>query len=203
MKAIMVEDVVRVVSEPSDEALSIFSLKKGDIVETGKVIRKKKVSWVAVTLPGGQTGYISGQTRIFVVRQVELSMETELLDAPSESPTVLKTLPKGTVLSAVGVEKNDHGTWYHVSDNAAIDGYITSKTKYRMYQEPTVSGGVKLMITGGIFAILGVIFLISSFSQTTTSSSLFLVVGLIGLGGVQLVQGFLQWRKAKQKQQDK
>lgn len=42
MKAIMVEDVVRVTSEPTAEALSIFSLRKGDVVDTGKVIRKEK-----------------------------------------------------------------------------------------------------------------------------------------------------------------
>ena len=203
MKAIMVEDVVRVISEPSDEALSIFSLKKGDIVETGKVIRKKKVSWVAVTLPGGQTGYISGQTRIFVIRQVELSTETEVMDAPSDAPKILKSLPKGTVISAVGVDKNDSGTWYHVTDNAGTDGYISSKSKYRMYQEPTMSGGTRLMVTGGIFAALGIVFLVTSLSQATSSSSLFLVVGLIGLGVVQFVQGFLQWRKAKQKQPEK
>ena len=41
MKAIMVEDVVKVTSEPSDEAISIMSLKKGDIVETGKVTPRK------------------------------------------------------------------------------------------------------------------------------------------------------------------
>lgn len=199
MKAIMVEEVVRVISEPSDEALSVFSLKKGDVVETGKVIRKKKVSWVAVTLPGGQTGYISGQTRIFVIRLVELSAATDVMDAPTENPTVIKTLPKGAVVSAVGVEKNDSGTWYHITDDAGTDGYISSRAKYRMYQEPTVTGGTRLMITGGIFAGLGIVFLVSSFSQATTSSSLFLVVGLIGLGVVQVVQGFLQRRKAKQK----
>lgn len=199
MKAIMVEEVVRVISEPSDEALSVFSLKKGDVVETGKVIRKKKVSWVAVTLPGGQTGYISGQTRIFVIRLVELSAATDVMDAPTENPTVIKTLPKGAVVSAVGVEKNDSGTWYHITDDAGTDGYISSRAKYRMYQEPTVTGGTRLMITGGIFAGLGIVFLVSSFSQATTSSSLFLVVGLIGLGVVQVVQGFLQRRKAKAK----
>ena len=103
MKAIMVEDVVKVTREPSDEAISIMSLKKGDIVETGKVTRKKKSSWVQVILPGGQTGYISGQTRIFVIRQVELAAETNLLSAPTETAAILKSLPKGSILSATGV----------------------------------------------------------------------------------------------------
>ncbi len=201
MKAIMVEEVVKVTGEPSEEALSLTSLKKGDVVETGKVIRKKKLSWVQVTLSGGQTGYISGQTRIFVIREVELTAETSLLDAPADNAAAVTSLPKGTVVSATGVEKNDGGTWYKVTTNTGAEGYISSRAKYRMYQEATTSGGTRLMVTGGIFSVLGIVFLVTSFSQQTTSSSTFLIVGLIGLGIVQLVQGFLQWRKAKTKKE--
>lgn len=201
MKAIMVEDLVRVTSEPAAEAISIFSLKKGDIVETGKVIRKKKESWVEVTLTGGQKGYISGNTRIFVVRQVEISSETELVAEPVENPAVLKTLPKGSVVMAMGVEKNDAGSWYKIHDADGTEGYITSRAKYRVYQEPTVSGGTRLMITGAIFAVMGIVFLVTSFQQANTSSTMFLTIGLIGLGIVQLVQGLLQWRKAKAKKE--
>ena len=203
MKAIMVEDVVRVTSEATNEAISIFSLKKGDIVETGKVIRKKKDSWVEVTTDGGQKGYISGQTRIFVVRQVEITSETDLVAAPTENPTVLKTLPKGSVVLAMGVEKNEAGSWYKITDSENVEGFINSKAGYRIYNEPTVGGGTRLMITGAIFAVMGIIFLVTSFQQPNASSTMFLAVGLIGLGLVQLVQGFMQWRKAKAKKDTK
>ena len=199
MKAIMVEDIVKVTSEPTAEALSLCTLKKGEIVETGKVTRKKKESWVEVTLAGGQKGYISGQTRIFVVRQIEVTSEVDLIAEPAENAAVLKSLPKGTVITAIGVEKNDSGSWYHVTDKEGGDGYISSRAKYRVYQEPSVAGGTKLMVTGGIFAVMGVVFLVTSLNQESGSSTLFLVVGLIGLGAVQLVQGILQWRKAKKK----
>lgn len=202
MKAIMVEDVVKVTSEPGDDVISIMSLKKGDVVETGKVIRKKKASWVQVTLPGGQTGYISGQTRIFVIRQVELAAEANLLAAPAETAAILKTLPKGAILSATGVLDGEGGKWYKVTDTAGTEGYITSRAKYRMYQEPTVSGGTRLMITGGIFTALGILFLVTSFNQQTASSTTFLTVGLIALGLVQLVQGLLQLRRAKKQSPD-
>lgn len=202
MKAIMVEDVVKVTREPSDEAISIMSLKKGDIVETGKVTRKKKSSWVQVILPGGQTGYISGQTRIFVIRQVELAAETNLLSAPAETAAILKSLPKGSILSATGVVDGEGGKWYKVTDASNNEGYIPGRSKYRMYQEATVSGGTRLMITGGIFTALGILFLVTSFNQQTASSTTFLTVGLIALGVVQLVQGFLQLRRAKRKAAD-
>jgi hypothetical protein len=201
MKAIIVEDVVRVTSEPNAEAISIFTIKKGEVVETGKVTRKKKESWVEVTLPGGQKGFISGATRIFVMRQIELTAETNLLDKATEDATVIKTCPKGTIFTAVGVEKSDSATWYHVTESEGGDGYINSRSKYRIYQEATVGGGTRLMITGGIFIVLGVAFLVSSLSQGSNSSSMFLTVGLIALGGVQFVQGFLQWRRAKKKPQ--
>lgn len=203
MKAIMVEDVVRVTSEPTTEALSIFSLRKGDVVDTGKVIRKKKDSWVEVTLAGGQKGFISGNTRIFVVRQIEITSETELVAAPVENPKVIKALPKGSVVTAVGVEKNDAGSWYNVKDAEGVEGFITSRAKYRVYQEPTTGGGTRLMVTGAIFAVMGIVFLVTSFQQANSSSTMFLTIGLIGLGAVQLVQGFLQWRKAKDKKVSK
>ncbi len=201
MKAIIVEDVVKVTSEPSSEAISIFNVKKGDVVETGKVTRKKKESWVEVTLPGGQKGFISGATRIFVMRQIELATETNLMDKPAEDAAVLKACPKGTVLTAVGVEKSDSATWYRVAESNGAEGYINSRAKYRIYQEPTVGGGTRLMITGAIFTFLGIAFLVSSLSQGNNTSSMFLTVGLIVLGGVQLVQGYMQWRKAKKKGQ--
>jgi hypothetical protein len=203
MKAIMVEDIIRVTSEPTPDAISIFSLKKGDIVETGKVIRKKKDSWVEVTTSSGQTGYISGQTRIFVIRQVELTGATDLLNTPSTDATVVKTLPKGGIISAVGVEKNDSGTWYHVTDDAGADGYISSRAKYRVYQVPTTSGATRLMITGAVFAAMGLIFFFTTSDLSSASSSLFLIIGLIGLGVFQMVQGYSQWRKAKQKTENK
>lgn len=199
MRAIMTEDSVRVYSEAKEGAISIFSLRKGDEVETGKVTRKKKESWVEVTLDSGQKGFISGQTRIFVVRKIELMTETQMFDAASESAELVKALPKGTVVSAVGVEKEGSNTWYLVREENGGEGYINSRSKYKVYQEATLGGGKKLIITGGVFAVMGLVFLFVSMSQQSTSSSLFLIIGLIGLGLVQVVQGVLQYRKAKQK----
>lgn len=200
MKALMTEEITPVYGEPKPETLSITSLKKGDEVETGKVIRKKKESWVEVILPGGQTGYIPGTTRIFVIRQIELATETELFDSPADTHMTLKAMPRGTVLSAIGVEKVDKDTWYRVRDQSGSVGYINSRSKYKVYQEATVGGGKKLIITGAVFAILGLVFLVISTGQQSNSSSLFLIVGLIGLGAIQVVQGVMQYRKAKQKQ---
>jgi uncharacterized protein YgiM (DUF1202 family) len=200
MRAIMTEDSVRVYSEAKEGAISIFSLRKGDEVETGKVTRKKKESWVEVTLDSGQKGFISGQTRIFVVRKIELMTETQMFDAASESAKLVKALPKGTVVSAVGVEKEGSNTWYLVREENGELGYVNGRSKYKVYQEATLGGGKKLIITGGVFAVMGLVFLFVSISQQSTSSSLFLIIGLIGLGLVQVVQGVLQYRKAKNKQ---
>lgn len=203
MRAILIEESVRVYSEAKEGAISIFSLRKGDEVETGKVTRKKKESWVEVTLDSGQKGYISGQTRIFVIRKIELMTETELFDAASEGAALVKALPKGTVVSAIGVEKEDKNTWYLVREESGEQGYVNGRAKYKVYQEATTGGGKKLIITGGIFAAMGLVFLVVSMGQQSTSSSLFLIIGLIGLGLVQVVQGVLQYRKAKNKQDSK
>jgi uncharacterized protein YgiM (DUF1202 family) len=202
MKAILSDELTRVYSEPNAESISMLSLRKGEECEIGKVHRKFKQVWVEVTLSGGQTGYIPGATRIFAVKQVEmLGTAIDLLDAPADDGKVIKTYPKNTILTAIGVEKVEKKTWVRVRDASGVVGYIDGAARYKAFQEPTKAGGRKLMITGAIFAALAVVFMIMSIGQKQTADSgFYLIIGVLALGGVQLIQGYLQYRKAAKKE---
>lgn len=202
MRGILVEEVVKVYAEASDQTLSITSLKKGDEVELGKVSRKKKEVWVEVTLDSGQTGFISGETKIFVIKKVQFFADNiEAHEAPTNESAVIKTYPKKTIVTAVGYESDEAKGWVKIIDAEGQTGYVRGEAKIRVYQEASVANGKKQMFSGGMFAVLAAAFYIFSLNKgETTSNMSILIVAVFAFGLMQIVQGFLEYNKAKKKE---
>jgi hypothetical protein len=205
MKAILTDETTRIFSEPKEESISIASVRKGEEMELGKVIRKKKEAWVEITLPSGAVGYIAGGTKIFVIKKVQLLNNTaDVYESPSEASKVVKTYVKKDIFDAVGVEKVDNLDWVKVRDESGQIGYVRQNVKIKIYQVPSKSSGKKLMITGGIFAGLGIVIFVSSlFQANPLGDSSFLTVGLVLLGGYQVFQGLMQYRQAVKDEEKK
>lgn len=202
MRGILVEDEIKVFAEPSDQTLSITSLKKGEEFELGKVSRKKKEVWVEVTLTSGQTGFINGETKIFVIKKVQFfadgieAHESAELDSP-----VIKTYPKKTVVTAVGYISDEAKGWVKILDAEGLTGYVKGDAKIRVYQEATKENGKKQMFTGGMFAALAAAFYIFSLNKGQSASNMsILIVAVFAFGLMQLVQGILEYNKAKKKE---
>ncbi len=207
MKATLSEDIAIVRPEPSEEVLSIATMHKGDEFELGKVVRKKKDSWVLVTLDNGVTGYIPGTTRIFAIQRVEaIGNEQEVHEAPDENSPILKTIPKKTAFTVRGYEKVEEKEWFVVQDAEIEKGYVLTGSKLRIVPEITKKSARKLMITGGIFTVAGAIayFLTQPKPGSEATGDIsFLALGLILLGLFQVIQGFLQYRKAPEEEAKK
>lgn len=199
MKGIIVDESVKIYSEPSNQNISLATLKKGDEVELGKVSKKKREVWVAVTLSSGLTGYIPGETKIFVIKKVQLLKDqVELHEGADAESGIIKTYPKNTVLTAVGVEGESSKGWVKVIDAENVTGFISGEARIKLFEEATKAGGKKAMLTGGMFAILGAAFYIFSISQSANSSNMgFLIVAIVAFGLIQFVQGYIQYSKAK------
>jgi uncharacterized protein YgiM (DUF1202 family) len=200
MKAILQDEITRVVQEPTSESLSITSLRKGDEVEVGKVIRKGKEVWVTVTLANGATGYIAGNTTIFQVKKVESAAnDLEVHESPAEDSAVVTTIPKRTAFIVRGFEKVEGDEWYQAEDAQGVRGYIKTGPKLRIVPEVTRSSARRMMITGGVFALGGVILYVIGLYQkpTTGGDANFITIGLILLGLFQVFQGYMQHRQAK------
>ncbi|MHB8089696.1 MAG: SH3 domain-containing protein, partial [Anaerolineaceae bacterium] len=166
MRGILVEEVVKVYAEASDQTLSITSLRKGDEFELGKVSRKKKEVWVEVTLDSGQTGFISGETKIFVIKKVQFFADNiEAHEAPTNESAVIKTYPKKTIVTAVGYESDEAKGWVKIIDAEGQTGYVRGEAKIRVYQEASVANGKKQMFSGGMFAVLATAFYIFSLNK--------------------------------------
>jgi len=204
MKGILVEEEIKVFAEPSNQTLSITSIRKGEEFDLGKVSKKKKEVWVEVTLGSGQTGYISGETKIFVIKKVQFFGDgIEAHEAPSKDSLVIKTYPKKTVVTAVGYESDEGKGWVKILDADGLTGFVRGESKIRVYQEPTKENGKKQMYTGGMFAILAAAFYIFSVSKAQSANNMsILIVAVFAFGLMQLVQGILEFNKAKKKENE-
>jgi hypothetical protein len=205
MKAILTDETTRIFSEPKGDSLSIASVHQGEEMDLGKVIRKKKEAWVEITLSNGVVGYIAGSTKIFVIKKVQLLSNTaDVYESPSHDAKVVKTFLKKDIFDAVGVEKVDNLDWVKVTDPSGLTGFMRQNVKIKIYNVPSKPAGKKLMITGGIFAGLGIIIFVSSLVQANPlGDSSLLIVGLVVLGGFQFVQGLMQYRQAVKAEEEK
>lgn len=209
MRAVLIDESTKVYPEPSDESISMATLQKGEEFELGKVIRKKREVWVTITLSSGQEGYISGNTKIFGFKKVQLLNTFEdMIDKPGEESAVVKSYPKNTILNAIGVEKVGDDSWVKVKDEDGVEGFIRGNAKIRVYQEPSKENAKKQMLTGALFAVAGLIFYFLNNAQTSTQSDStanysLLTMVLIALGAIQMIQGYTERQKAVKIEKDK
>lgn len=202
MRASLGDESARVWQEPSAEAISITSIDKGDEFEVGKVIRKKKETWVTITLDNGLTGYIPGDTQIFAIQMVEaIGNDIEVLESASDESPVLSVIPKKTAFVVRGAEKVDEDTWYRVEDGEGVKGYMKAGPRLRVRPQVTPQSARKMMITGGIFTVAGVLlyFIFPAPANTADNGVNFITLAIILLGLFQVFQGFMQWRQVNRK----
>jgi hypothetical protein len=202
MRAVITDEETLVYGSMEDQTISIATLHKGDVLDLGKVIKKGKVVWVEATLPGDVKGYISGETKIFAIKKGQVSNKSlDLLETPSKTATVVKTFIKGTILEFNGVEKNEEGTWFSVTDDTGVKGYVTADAKLRQVQEPSKSGAMRDIVYGLVFILLGVIFTVMNQKSTPNSGMVYISMAVIFFGLLQGGQGVLQyirWKKTDQ-----
>jgi hypothetical protein len=205
MRAVLVDDDVKVYGEPGDQMISLATLKKGETFELGRVKKVKKQVWVEATLDSGQVVFLPGDTKIFVIKKVQLLKDgVESHAEPDAESPVLKTYTKNTVLTANGIEKDDGKGWVRVVDDNGVQGYIRGDARIKVYQEATRAGGKKLMLTGGLFTVFGVAMYFFSAAQAADSGNMtFLVVAVVAFGLMQAGQGFFVYRKAVKEEQNK
>lgn len=203
MRASLGDDSARVWQEPNSESISMTTIRKGEEFEIGKVIRKKKEVWVTVTLDNGVTGYISGDTRIFAVQQVEaIGNDLEMYQEPDETSQVLATIPKKTLFTVRGVETVNEENWYRAETDNGVLGYIKSGPRLRAKPQITRESARRMMITGVLFAVGGaaLFFLFPSNPEARGGDTSFISLGLILLGLFQVFQGFMQYRRVDKKE---
>jgi len=202
MRATLGDESAKVWQEASAESISLTTIHQGEEFEIGKVIRKKKETWVTVTLDNGVTGFISGDTHIFAIQTVEaIGNDLEVYETASDESPVLTVIPKKTVFIVRGVEKVEEDTWYRVENSEGVKGYVKAGPRLRVRPQVTRESARKMMITGGIFAVAGLIlyFLFPAPAGEADNGLNFITLAVILLGLFQLFQGFMQYRQVNKK----
>lgn len=206
MKAILMDDETPVYASIEDNTISIATIHKGEVMELGKVIQKKRKSWVEVSLGEEQKGYITGDTKIFAIRKVTvMNPSIDIKESPSDDAPVVKTLLKGSTVTVCGVEKLESGSdWFKVQDDAEMTGFVPTSSKLRVVPELSQSNAVRNMVTGLIFTAIGVFFVVTNSSASSGSSMVWISYAVIFFGLLQLGQGafeYYQLLKSKKKTQ--
>ena len=205
MRAKLVDDTVKIYAEPQDQSLSIATLNKDDEFEMGKVTRKKKDVWVEVTLPGGQTGYLPGGTKIFTLKKIQtLTDNIELREEANAESPIIKSLPKNSIVTAIGVDNSDSKGWVKILDGEGVTGFVRGDAKIRLYQEPTKEGARKLILTGGAFVIFAAVYYYFTVIATKTASNMQILIAVIVIFGlIQCGQGVMQLMAYKKLEEEK
>lgn len=206
MKAILMDDETPVYASIEDNTISIATIHKGEEMELGKVIQKKRKSWVEVNLGEEQKGYITGDTKIFAIRKVTvMNPSIDVKESPSEDAPVVKTLLKGSTMTVCGVEKFENGSdWFKVRDDAEMTGFVPTSSKLRVVPELSQSNAVRNLATGLIFAAIGVFFVVTNSTSNSGSNMVWISYAVIFFGLLQLGQGaneYYQLHKSKKKTQ--
>ena len=198
MKAILTDEQALVYNSLEDQTISIATIHKGEVMDLGKVIRKKKKVWVEIALPGEQKGYIAGDTKIFAVRKAQLTSNTaNLVDTPSKLAANVKTFTRGTILTISGVEKNDEGSWFKATDEAGVSGYVISDAKMKVVPESSRSGANRNMITGLIFIIVGIALAVMNGQSQQASGMVYIAYAVIFFGLLQGGQGVVEYLRVR------
>lgn len=198
MKAILTDEQALVYNSFEDQTISIATIHKGEVMDLGKVIRKKKKVWVEIALPGEQKGHIAGDTKIFAVRKAQLTSNTaNLVDTPSKLAANVKTFTRGTILTISGVEKNDEGSWFKATDEAGVSGYVISDAKMKVVPESSRSGANRNMITGLIFIIVGIALAVMNGQSQQASGMVYIAYAVIFFGLLQGGQGVVEYLRVR------
>jgi len=204
MKAILTEESAPVYSSAEDQAISIATIHKDEVMELGKVIRKRggKV-WVEITLPNDVKGYIVGGTKIFAVRNALIPRNpADLVEAPQKDARVVKTLVRNKIVTVYGVEKNDEGSWFKVTDEDGTQGYISTDAKLRVAPELSRSGARRNLITGLVFIFIGIVLSFMNGQSSQAGGIVYLAYAVVFFGLLQGGQGAVELyrvRKAEAK----
>jgi hypothetical protein len=103
-----------------------------------------------------------------------------------------------------GVEKPEDGTtWFKVRDEAKIEGFVPASSKLRVIPESTKSSATRNIVTGFIFAAVGVFLTISNYRSETSQNMIWISYAVIFFGLLQLGQGVAEYLRASRADQKK
>lgn len=188
--------------DPSAQIIGVIPV--GEVIELGKIRRRKGKAWVSFTRTNGQSGYVSGDTHIFPIRQVETIDAVSLLDQPAADARVIHQYKKKERMTMLDVVRSGDSGWVKVKDPAGREGYINGKTRIRVVPDDLVAAGKKNLLVGALFTVGGLALTLATYlTSSNTGGSYIIAWGAVIFGVLQVVQGLTQYYNGRKDRESK
>ncbi|HTV48433.1 MAG TPA: SH3 domain-containing protein [Phycisphaerae bacterium] len=185
---------------------------EADVVGTQKAEGRK---WVAVALSDGRRGFIAGDTRTQVFKNVILkSARTNVFAKPGDPSTIIREMVQGERFMILGtvnatpspamLQQNSSATasaWAQIRDANGQQGYIDGKVKILQEGAGRKWGGggggrssTSEMITGAIICGIGIAVTIGTYVAASNGGGgvYFVAWGAIVFGAIRCVRGLIR-----------
>ena len=198
MKARILDSQVFIYSEPDLSSQPVTQIYAGQEVELGGVKKKGGKQWVQVKLATGQDGYLAGDAKVFIIRQVALLQNNvKVYSSPSLVSIPRMEFKKNDKFYLVEVVRQDEKDWVKVRDFNGNEGFIEGATKIKQLPMMNKEVGKKNMLYGALWFIGGVVVTIGTYSAASGGGSYLVAWGAILFGGIQFLQGLYQYATSR------
>jgi len=132
MKVQVLEERAIVHSAASSTSEVLSELHAGDEITLGKTIKRGGSAWVEATLPSNMTGYVSGDIKIYQIREVVLAQSSvSVVDSPAANSKIKMTYKKGDKFALVGLVTQDGTQWVKIRSDSGDVGFMPADTKIK------------------------------------------------------------------------
>ena len=199
MKARILDAQTLVYSEPDLNSQAITQVYAGQEVELGNVKKKGEMKWVKVKLATtGQEGYLRGDSRVFIIKLVSLLQNNaKVYNAPSMSSFPKAELKKNDKFYMLEVVKEEDKSWVKIRDLKGSEGFIEGNTKIKKLPVINKNTGKRNMLYGTLWFVGGLVVTVGTLSAASGGGTYIIAWGALLFGGIQFVQGLIQYLGSK------
>jgi hypothetical protein len=194
MKARILDPQVKVYSSIEENAVSFATLVEGSEIEFGADKKKAGKVWVPITLSTGQKAYIPGGTHIFVIREGSLMQnDVDVHAEPSAESEIKQKMGFNAKFSILQRINQNGQIWMRIRDMNGSEGFIFGDTRIRVTQQKTKAAGMKNVVSGAMWLVVGLLLNFSGIVSTSGGSFAIIGYGAILFGTVTLISGLVQY----------
>jgi hypothetical protein len=182
----------------SANSLVVAELNEGEEVEYIRIEKKKDDPWIEVKTGNGDKGFVSGKSRMDVVKKIKLQSSPVVLYASTaETSEKLGEFKSGDILWLFESPKINGAQWFRVHSSEGLVGYISGKTKIKELDDNPVGGQSREIFNSAILVVLGIVLM---FVKTSSSFAQWLpILGLatIVFGAVRIAYTLRKYQRAR------
>jgi Bacterial SH3 domain len=194
MKARIVDQAAILRTSPGLTSAAIAELPADSEVELGQVKSNAGTRWVSVSLLDGRSGYVPGDTKVFIFKRATLLQDrVDVYAGPSEDSGVVTRCQKNDRFQMTGNVTRDGKTWVKIRDAAGTEGYIDGGTRVRTETQAAMESPQHAMLHGALWCIGGILVTTITYSLASDHGGTYLIAwGPVIFGGWRFLKGLFR-----------